>query len=102
MQIKTKKSLSNLIKNLTLEVFKDELDEATSTNDIEGYNTPFAFSGKKSKKIKKRIATNSTGYKTVSEALDQEDLKNIKRTIRDEVANILRDIWLKRTSWKGK
>ena len=63
MEVKTKKSLNNLIKNLTLEVVKDELEEVTSTGNVDGYNTPFAFSGGKgSKKKNKQISTNSTGY----------------------------------------
>ena len=99
MQVRTRKSLNNLIKKLTLEIFKEDLNEATVTNDAEGYNTPYAFTGKKNKKDK---ISKSAGYKPVSEALEDKDLKMIKKTIRDEVANILRDIWLKRTSWKGK
>ena len=45
MEVKTKKSLNNLIKNLTLEVAKDELEELTTTGNVDGYSTPFAFSG---------------------------------------------------------
>ena len=104
MQIKTKNSFSNFIKKLTLEVVKeeDEIDEATTTGDVEGYNTPFAFSDKspKSKKKKRKISTNSTGYKVVNENLDKKDLTIIRKLIRDEVADILRDIWLRRTAWK--
>ena len=76
------------------------LDEMTTTSSVEGYNTPFAFTGKKGKKKKKRISTNSTGYKVVKEALDKKDLDIIKKLIRDVVADVYRDIWLKRTSWK--
>ena len=36
----------------------------------------------------------------VKEELNDKDLKNIRKLIRDVVANILRDIWLKRTTWK--
>ena len=66
MEIKNKKSFNNLIKSLTLEVLKDEeLDEMTVTSDIDGYNTPFFLTGqsKKGKAKKKKISTNSTGYK---------------------------------------
>ena len=112
MQIKTKKSFNDLLKNLTLEVIDEEgdycppeedeeLDEITVTGDIDGYNTPFAFTGKKgNKKKKKQVATNSTGFKPVNEALDEKDFKQIKKLIRDVVGDILRDIWLKRTAWK--
>tara|TARA_Y100000361_G_scaffold140938_1_gene145527 strand:- start:250 stop:555 length:306 start_codon:yes stop_codon:yes gene_type:complete len=101
MQVKTKKSLNNLIKKLTVEIFKEDLEEATVTGDVQGYQTPYAFTGKRGKKKKKKISK-AAGYKPVKEALEDRDLKLIKKTIRDEVANILRDIWLKRTSWKGK
>ena len=36
----------------------------------------------------------------VSEDLSNSDIKSIKKLIRDVVANILRDIWLKRNTWK--
>ena len=75
-------------------------DEITVTNDIAGYNTPFAFTGKKGKKKKKQISTNSTGYKMIGEAIDEKDLKVITKLIRSVVGDILRDIWLKRASWK--
>ena len=101
MKIKTKKHFNRLVKSLTVEVFKDELDEITTTDNVEGYGTPFAFTGGKGKKKKKKISTNSTGYSVVSEALDEKDLKLIKRVIKDVVANILRDIWLKRSVWKN-
>ena len=101
MQIKTKKHFNQIIKSLTLEIFKDkELDEITVTDDVAGYDTPFAFTGKKGKKKKKKVATNSTGYSVVSEELDNKDIKVVKKLIRDVVANILRDIWLKRSVWK--
>ena len=102
MEIKNKKSFNNLIKSLTEEILDEEdLDEISGTAGVDGYNTPFAFRGKdkKSKKKNKKISTNSTGYK-LEEAIDDKDLKQIKKLIRDVVANILRDIWLKRTAWK--
>ena len=103
MEIKTRKSFNNLIKSLTEEIVEeDELDETTATGNVAGYMTPFAFRGKvkKDKKKNKEISTNSTGYDVVNEALDEKDLKKIRKLIRDVVGDILRDIWLKRTSWK--
>ena len=103
MEIKNKKSFNNLIKSLTLEILKDEdLDEITTTGNIAGYNTPMAFTGGKSKgkNKKKKISTNSTGYSVIDEGINEKDIKMIKKLIRDTVANILRDIWLKRTAWK--
>ena len=101
MQIKTRKHFNEIIQSLTEEILdEEELDEMTATGNVDGYNTPFAFTGKKGKKRKKRIATNSTGYKTVNEVLDKKDVEIIKKVIRDVVGDIFRDIWLKRTSWK--
>ena len=103
MEIKNIKSFNNLIKSLTEKILDEEdLDEITTTGNVAGYNTPFAFTGnsKKSKKKKKKYSTNSTGYSIVNEALDDKDLKEIAKLIREVVANILRDIWLKRTTWK--
>ena len=103
MEIKTKKHFNELLKTLTLEIIdEEELDEVTVTGDIDGYNTPFAFAGgkNKGKKKNKKISTNSTGYEVLDESLDSKDLEIMKKLIRDVVANILRDIWLKRTTWK--
>ena len=101
MEIKNKKSFNILIKSLVEEIVEEEdLDEITTTAGVDGYNTPFAFTGKKGKKKKKKVATNSTGYKPVNETLDKQDLEVITKLIRNVVGDILRDIWLKRTAWK--
>ena len=99
MEIKNKKSFNNLIKSLTLEICKDELEEMTTTGNIAGYSTPFAFTGKKGKKKKKEVSTNSTGYGIV-EGLDEKDVKFITKLIKVVVGDIIRDIWLKRATWK--
>tara|TARA_R100000008_G_C3562077_1_gene156822 strand:+ start:345 stop:650 length:306 start_codon:yes stop_codon:yes gene_type:complete len=101
VEIKNKKSFNDLIKSLTEEIIEEEdLEEITTTGDVAGYSTPFAFTGKKGKKKKKKISTNSTGFKPVNEALDKKDLEIIRKLIRDVVGDIYRDIWLKRTAWK--
>ena len=75
----------------------------TTTGDVEGYNTPFAFSGqsKRDEDKNKRISTNSTGYKVVKESVDDRDLKLIKLMIRDEVADIFKTLWQKKSAWKN-
>ena len=98
MEIKNKKHFNKLVKELTLEVFKDELDEVTTTGDVDGYSTPFAFGINKKKN--RKISTNSTGYKPVNEALDNKDIDKIKKIVRDVYADILRDMWIKRSVWK--
>ena len=88
------------LKEIIRELIRNELEEATVTGDIAGYETPNAF-GKTSKKKKKNLEK-QTGYKFVDEALSNEDLKKIKKQIRKEVSDILFDIWIKRNSWGGK
>ena len=101
MEIKTKKHFNEIIKSLTEEILDEEdLDEITTTAAVPGYMTPRAFSSKKDKIKKKKRLTKSTGYKPVNEALDDKDLKQINKLIRDVVGDILRDIWLKRNTWK--
>ncbi len=103
MEIKTKKLFKELVKKLTLELLDEEsLEEITTTGNVAGYSTPFAFrgKGKKGKKKSKEISTNSTDYEIVNEALNDKDLKQITKLIRDVVGDIVRDIWLKRNAWK--
>ena len=61
-------------------------EELTTTSDAEGYSIPHVFKKKKKKKV--------------DEALEAKDIQEIRKLIRDVVGDILRDIWLKRTSWK--
>jgi hypothetical protein len=101
VEIKNKKSFNILIKSLVEEIVEEEdLDEITTTAGVDGYNTPFAFTGKKGKKKKKQVATNSTGYKPVNETLDKQDLEVIRKLIKDVIGDVYRDIWLKRNAWK--
>ena len=89
MEVKTKKSFNDILKQLALEIMEeDELDEITVTGDVAGYSTPKAFSKKKRKQ------------KKIGEALNSKDLDIIKKVIRDVVGDIYRDIWLKRNSRK--
>ena len=99
MEIKNRKLFKELVKKLTMELLDEEsLEEISTTAGVDGYSTPFAF-GKTSKKKKKNLEK-QTGYKFVTEALDDKDLKQINKLIRDVVGDILRDIWLKRNAWK--
>ena len=66
MEVRTRKHFNTIIKEILSEIIEEEeLTELTTTGDVEGYNTPFAFTGDdaKGKKKKKRISTNSTGFK---------------------------------------
>ena len=101
MEIKNRKLFKELVKKLTMELLDEEsLEEITTTGNVAGYSTPFAFSSKEDEEKKKKRLKKSTGYSFVSEALDDKDLKIVRKLIRDIVGNILRDIWLKRATWK--
>ena len=78
----------------------DDIEEITTTGDAEGYNTPNAFSNNE-KQRKKRLKKNikNSGYETIAEALADDDVKEIKQLIRSMISDIIRDIWIKRSSW---
>ncbi len=98
--IKNSKRFNNLVKELASNLFRKKMNEITTTASVDGYETPY-FGGKLNKKRKKNIEK-QTGYKFVDEALEKKDIEQIRKQIRQEVADILFDIWVKRTSWKGK
>ena len=103
MEIKTRKLFKELVKKLTMELLDEEgLEEITTTAAVPGYMIPFAFSDKSEKDKKRRLKRikKSTGYSAVTEALDEKDLKQITKLVKLVVGDILRDIWLKRNTWK--
>ena len=51
MEIKNRKLFKELVKKLTMELLDEEsLEEITTTGNVAGYSTPFAFSSKKDRK----------------------------------------------------
>jgi hypothetical protein len=74
-----KESLKNFIDELIDEVQK-ELDEANVTGNIDGYQTPFAFSGKNSANRRKKTAT-QLGYKIVDNDVENIDEGKVKRPV---------------------
>jgi len=101
VEIKNRKLFKELVKKLTLELLDEEsLEEITTTGNVAGYSTPFAFSSKEDEKKKKKRFKKSTGFTFVKEAIDDKDLKQITKLIRNVVGDIFRDIWLKRNAWK--
>ena len=74
----------DIIESLIEEIIEeDDIEEATVTGDIEGYSTPFAFTGNTSasKKRKRRISTNSTGYEPVKEEIKLREI--IRKIIKN-------------------
>ena len=99
MEIKNKKSFNDLITSLTEEILDEEdLDEMTATGNVAGYMTPMAFTGGKKKKKKNK---KNSYQKKIDEALEASDMKVLQTLILKVVADILRDIWLKRNAWKN-
>jgi len=74
-------------------IINKNVEEVTTTASIDGYSTPFAFNDDEKGYRKKK-------KKRVHEALDSKDLGMIKNLIRSVIADVLRDIWIKRTAWK--
>ena len=100
--IKNSKRFSHLVKELCRSLYKKKLGEITTTASIDVYNTPKAFKNTGLSKKKKKNIEKQTGYEFVDEGVSKEDMETIKKQIRREVSDILRDIWIKRTSWGGK
>ena len=100
--IKNSEKFNNLVKELASRLYRKKLKEITTTASIDAYQTPYAFSKKGMKKKRKKNIEKQTGYKFVDEALDKSDVEKIRKQIRKEVSDILFDIWLKRSSWRGK
>ena len=100
--IKNSAKFDSIVKELASSLFSKKLKEITTTASIDPIMTPYAFSKKGMKKKRKKNIEKQTGYKFVDEALDKSDVEKIRKQIRQEVADILFDIWIKRSSWKGK
>ena len=99
MEVKTKKSFNDILESLVEEILDEEdLEEVNTTASVGGsYMTPMAFDpeGKKKKKSKK-----NTYSKKLGESIDASDIKMIKKLVRDVIADVLRDIWIRRMTWK--
>lgn len=92
--------VQNKLKELIRSLIDRELEEITTTGNVPGYSTPNAFSddeNERKKRIKKGLS--GTGHRVVKEELERNDIREIKALIRKEIADVLKTIWLKRTSW---
>jgi len=90
-------SISSKLKEIIDEIVHEELEEASTTGNVPGYQTPYAFTGndKESKKKKEKQATNSTGYTVVKEMYDQnypsfkqDEGKNSKQKVNGAIKEI--------------
>ena len=82
------------LKEIIRELIKNELEEASTSANVPGYQTPYAFRGKrkKDKDKEKKIATNSTGYDRVNEGR-YHDYRNVKTmTPKKKIGRSMREI----------
>jgi len=72
-----KKSLAAELDQKVSGMYKDaelKVDEINVTGNIDGYNTPYAFSGKDDETSKGKKQADLTGYSVVKESLIKEDI----------------------------
>ena len=82
------------LKEMIRELIRNELDEATTTGDVAGYDTPNAFTGGvgKGKKKKKEISTNSTGYDVVREGKYHNYRNDESMTPKQKIGYSMREV----------
>ncbi len=82
------------IREIIRELIKKEIDEATTTGNIAGYETPNAFTGGpgKGKKKKKEISTNSTGYNVVKEGKYHDYRNDDTLTSKQKIGRSMREV----------
>ena len=82
------------LKEIIRELIKRELDEASTSAVTPGYQTPYAFSGgrSKDKKKKKKIATNSTGYSKVNEGKYHDYRNDDTMSPKQKIGRSMREI----------
>ena len=86
-------SKTDKLKEIIRELIKKELDEATTTGNIAGYETPMAFTGKgKGKKKNKEISTNSTGYNMVKEGKYHNYRNDESLTAKQKIGRSMREV----------
>ena len=86
---------------------KSFLREISTTGDVAGYETPFAFStkGPNSKRLKdirkwmKVFVWELARNTDLNEALEPDDYRKIKELIRAEIAIVMFDLFKKRKAW---
>ena len=82
------------LREIIRELIRKELEEATTTGNIAGYETPMAFTGGKGKgkKKKREIATNSTGYNVVKEGKYHDYRNDDTLTSKQKIGRSMREV----------
>jgi hypothetical protein len=87
-----------ILRKYIREMVKEELKEASVTGNIDGGEgppkTPYAFQGKKKKDKEKenKIATNSTGYKKISEGKYHDYRNDDTLTPKQKIGRSMREV----------
>ena len=83
---------------------KAKAEKAKADKEAEKKKEDAKKKAKKTKKkpVKKRGVKRTKKKLKVKEDLDNKDIKQVKKLIRQVVADILRDLWIKRSVWKDK
>jgi hypothetical protein len=92
-------SISSKLKEIIDEIInEEELEEASVTSNVAGYETPNAFGSDKKKE--KENATNSTGYTIVKELYNQnypsfkkDETKNSRQKVNGAIKEINRKLF---------
>ena len=87
-----------ILRKYIREMVKEELKEASVTGNIDGGEgppkTPYAFQGKRKKDKEKedKIATNSTGYKKISEGKYHDYRNDDTLTAKQKIGRSMREV----------
>ena len=82
----------NKIREIVRKMVRERMiDEMNTTGNAEGYNTPYAFSGKDSEKKKAKKQADLTGYTPVNENR-WLDLKNEESTAQSKIGRGISNI----------
>lgn len=86
--------------DLISELVEEELEEASTSANVPGYLTPYAFSdGTKEYKKKRKKNAKQAGYQLFKEEIEAKDYKTIAQIVRMELASIYYDLYKKKSIW---
>jgi hypothetical protein len=86
-----KKKLADELNAKVSDMYKDaelKVDEMSTTGNVAGYNTPFAFSGKDSEEKKGKRQADLTGYSVVNEETPSEIIKDLDKVKNDLIKKV--------------
>ena len=91
----SQENLKNFIRRTIIELLDEKnLEETSFSSGACAYNTPFAFTGKgkSGNKKKKKVATNSTGYKIVKEGKYHDYRNDDTLTAKQKIGRSMREV----------